>query len=427
MSTQTPAPAVTDAITKLWSAIEGREDELVDLIANLVQRPSELGHEAAAQTYVAKHLADSSLAPDVWELDADLVNLPNAGNSGVPFEGRPNVAATRPGGGGGRSLILNGHIDVVSPEPVSAWSYDPWSATIVGDKMFGRGAHDMKSGVGINLFLPRLLRDLDITLGGDLIIQSVIEEECTGNGALAASLRYSADAAIITEPTAGTFTAAHVGVLWFKVAITGKSWHAMQAYKGVNAILKARAVMDALVDLDRQLNEQPVHPAFEGVEHPINLNIGVIQGGDWPSTVPGSCEMHCRLCFYPGQTVTDVRAQIEAAVQSVVDADPWLQEHPPVITYDGFQSAGSTIEMDAPVVKLLGGWHERVAESPMLPRAGTGINDMRYFIFAGTPSGCYGAGGGNSHAADEWLDLTTLVPTAKVVGAFMLAWCGVVE
>lgn len=421
------SPAVANAIDKLWTAIEDRQDELVDLIANLVRRPSELGDEAAAQAYVAEQLADASLAPDVWELEPDLINLSNAGNSGVPFAGRPNVAATRSGGGGGRSLILNGHIDVVSPEPVSAWTYDPWGATIVGDRMYGRGANDMKSGVGINLFLPRLLRDLDITLGGDLIIQSVIEEECTGNGALAASLRYPADAAIITEPTGGTFTAAHVGVLWFKVAITGKSWHAMQAYLGVNAILKARAVIDALVELDRQLNDQPVHPAFAGIEHPINLNIGVIQGGDWPSTVPGSCELHCRLCFYPGQTVAEVRAAIEAAIQTAVEADPWLQEHPPVITYDGFQSAGSEIAMDAPVVQLLGGWHERVTGSPMLPRAGTGINDMRYFNFAGTPSGCYGALGANSHAADEWLDLTSLVPTAKVVGAFMLDWCGVVD
>jgi acetylornithine deacetylase len=419
--------SVSPAVAKLWEMIEQREDELIELVAELVRRPSELGQEGGAQAFVADQLRESGLSTDVWDLDADLLTLPNAGKSGVPFTDRPNVVGSLAGAGGGHSLILNGHIDVVSPEPVSGWTYDPWAATIDGGRMYGRGAHDMKSGIGLNLFLPRLIRDLGIELGGDLIVQSVIEEECTGNGALAASLRYPADAAIVTEPTGGSFTAAHVGVMWFKVAISGKSWHAMEAYKGVNAILKARVIIDTLVALDQRLNEQPVHPAFAGIEHPINLNIGVIQGGDWPSTVPGRCELHCRLCFYPGQSVTDVRAAVEEAVYAATTNDPWLAEHPPVISYDGFQSAGSTVSLDEPMVRLLGTWHEAVVGSPMTPRSGTGINDMRYFNFAGIPAGCYGTSGGNGHAADEWLDLASLVPTAKVLGATILDWCGVVE
>ena len=420
-------PPVSSAIAKIWELIEQRQDELVTLIAELVRRPSELGHEAEAQWFVANYLRASGLTTDVWDLDPGLLALPNAGDSGVPFTNRPNVVGTLAGAGGGRSLILNGHIDVVSPEPVSAWTHDPWAATIDGGSIYGRGAHDMKSGIGLNLFLARLVSDLGIRLGGDLIVQSVIEEECTGNGALAASLRYPADAAIVTEPTGGTFTAAHVGVIWFKVAITGKSWHAMEAHKGVNAILKARPIIDALVELDRRLNEQSVHPAFAGIEHPINLNFGVIRGGDWPSTVPGRCELHCRLCFYPGQSVAEVRATIEETVHAAADDDPWLAAHPPVISYDGFQSAGSTVSLDQPVVQVLERWHEAVVGSPMEPRAGTGINDMRYFNFAGIPAGCYGASGGNGHAADEWLDLASLVPTAKVLGATILEWCGVVE
>ena len=226
------------AIERLWGEIERREDELIETVAELVRRPSPLGAEAEAQEYVAQHLAESGLDVEVWDLDESIKTLPNAGDSGVPFPGRPNVAGVRKGVGGGRSLIVQGHIDVVSPEPVEAWSYDPWQATIVGDRMYGRGAHDMKSGDALNMMLPRLLRDLGIELAGDLIIQSVIEEECTGNGALDAARRYPADAAVITEPTGGQFTHAHVGVLWFRIGIVGKSWHAMQAWYGVNAITK---------------------------------------------------------------------------------------------------------------------------------------------------------------------------------------------
>jgi acetylornithine deacetylase len=416
-------PTTTPAIERLWQEIERREDELIETVAELVRRPSPLGHEAEIQGYVAEHLRASALEVEVWDLDKAVTSLPNAGDSGIPFAGRPNVTGRRIGAGGGRSLILNGHVDVVSPEPVEAWSYDPWQPTVVGNRMYGRGAHDMKSGDALNLMLPRLLRDLGIELQGDLIIHSVIEEECTGNGTLAASLRDRADAAIVTEPTGGLLTHAHVGVLWFRVGVTGKAWHAMQAWRGVNAITRAIPIMQALQALDARLNEQ-THPAFASIEHPINLNIGVIQGGGWPSTVPGACELHCRLSCYPGQSVAETRREIEAAIASAVAGDPWFVEHPVSIVWDGFQSAGSVVALDEPSMRLLGAWHERVFGAPMTGIAGTGINDMRYYNFAGVPAGCYGALGGNAHGADEWLDLRSLVPTAKVLGAFILDWCG---
>src|SRR5215204_7330429 len=153
-------------IDRLWTEFDRREDELIETVAELVRRPSPLGDEAAAQSYVADHLAASGLAVDVWDLDDSIKALPNAGDSGVPFAGRPNVVGIQKGSGGGRSLIVQGHIDVVSPEPVSAWSYDPWQATVVSDRMYGRGAYDMKSGDALNLMMPRLLRDLGIQLAG---------------------------------------------------------------------------------------------------------------------------------------------------------------------------------------------------------------------------------------------------------------------
>lgn len=410
-------------VERLWKAIDDRQDELVGLVADLVRRPSLLGQEAAAQEYVANHLRETGLSVDVWEIDESLKQQPEAGDSGVPFAGRPNVAGTFSGIGGGRSLILNGHIDVVSPEPISDWTHDPWAAEIVDGKMYGRGALDMKSGIAINVFIPRLLRDLGISLKGDLIVQSVIEEECTGNGALDASLRYNADAAIVTEPSDGRFTSAHVGVMWFRVNVAGRAAHAAVAPTGVNAISKAVPIIKALEELDRKMNET-IHPAFQGMNHPINLNIGVIRGGDWPSTVPGACELHCRLSFFPGRSVGEIRKEVEAAIQSAADADPWLRDHRPEVTYDGFQSSGSTVSPDAPSVVLLGEWHRRVTGEEMTMQSGTGINDMRYFNFQGIPAGCYGASGANGHAADEWLDLASLRRASKVLGAFVLDWCG---
>ena len=123
----------------------------------------------------------------------------------------------------------------------------------------------------------------------------------------------------------------------------------------------------------------------------------------------------------------EMHALIEDAVCEAAAQDDWLRAHPPIVTYDGFQSSGSIVSLDEPSVQTLGTWHRRVIGTPMPKIVGTSINDMRYYNFVGIPAGCYGATGANGHAADEWLDLTSLVPTAKVIGGFVLEWCGVAE
>jgi acetylornithine deacetylase len=414
---------------RLLAEIQEREDELVDLVQRLVRCRSVLGNEAEAQQEVAAYLRSAGLEPDVWDLPDDILARPGAGNSGVPFPGRPNVAATLYGTGGGRSLILNGHIDVVSPEPLANWSHDPWAAEIVGRRMYGRGAYDMKSGLAANLFLARLLRELEIPLRGDLTVQSVIEEECTGNGALATVFRdderYRADAVVITESTNYTYTAAHVGVLWFRVEVLGQAVHAAVAWQGQNAIYKMMPIIQELQALDAELNTQ-THPAYAGIEHPINLNVGVIHGGDWPSSVAGTCAIDCRLSMYPGTTVEETRARIEAAVDRATERDGWLSEHPPVITWHGFQSPGSEVAPEEPLVRTLSLHHEQTTGRRLPAHSGTGTNDMRNFIvYGGMPALCYGMNGHGAHEADEWLDLDSLVPVTKVLASFTLDWCGV--
>lgn len=411
-------------ISRVWQAIDQRQQDLIDLTADLVRIPSLLGDEAPIQRFVADYLRDAGMATESWDLDPSILDLPNAGRSGIDFTGRPNVTARRAGKGGGRSLILNGHVDVVSPEPVGAWSHDPWGAGIVGDRMYGRGAYDMKSGVAINLFLVRLLRDLGIELRGDLSVHSVIEEECTGNGALAASVRERADACIVTEPAGGLWYRAHLGVIWFKVRIEGVSAHAGHAWQGVNAIVKSVPVIEALRDLNEALNTQ-VHPVWEGIHHPINLNVGVIQGGDWPSTVPGACELRCRTSFFPGTSVEEMRATIERVVAEAAQSDPWLREHPPVVSYEGFSTAGVIVDPAEPFVRVLEDAHRAATGAELKPYVATAVTDQRYYAFQGTPATCYGASGGNAHAADEWLDLTSMAPAAKAIARFVIDWCGV--
>jgi acetylornithine deacetylase len=212
--------------------------------------------------------------------------------------------------------------------------------------------------------------------------------------------------------------------MWFRVRITGKSAHAGWAWQGVNAIVKTAPMIQALQDLDFVLNTK-VHPLYEGIHHPINLNIGVIHGGDWPSTVPGACELHCRVSFFPDMSMADMRATIEEAIARAVEDDEWLTEFPPEIVYDGFQTNGVALDPDEPLLTVLEAAHHSVMGTPLQRQFATAVNDMRYYIFEGMPATCYGASGGNGHAADEWLDLDSLSPVAKSLAAFIVDWCGV--
>ena len=412
------------ARSSLFSAIDSRSEQLIATLAELVREPSVLGNEAGVQGVVARHLREAGLRVESYDIPDNTPKQPNGGNSGVPFAGRPNVHAYRSGTGSGRSLILNGHVDVVSPEPVSAWAHDPWGAEIVGDRMYGRGAYDMKSGVAVNLFLTRLLNDLQIPLAGDLTIHSVIEEECTGNGALAASLRDAADACLIPESTNYQLTVAHPGVIWFRVRVEGRSAHAGWAWKGVNAIVKAVPIINALAQLNDDLNLQ-VHPLWADQHHPINLNIGVIEGGDWPSTVPGACELRCRTSFFPGTAVEEMQGKIEEAVHAAAQTDEWLCEHPPVISYDGFRTNGVILDLNEPLVTMMRSTFTAVTGETMEYKVGAAVTDQRYYSFQGIPATCFGACGDEAHGADEWVDLTSLPVVAKVMGSFILDWCGV--
>ena len=224
----------------------------------------------------------------------------------------------------GRSLILNGHIDVVSPEPVSLWSGAPFSARREGDWLYGRGAGDMKAGLAAIVGAVRGLRRLGVTPRAPVQLQSVVEEECTGNGALACVLAgHTADAAILTEPTQGAIWTAQVGVLWFAVRVLGAPAHAGDAGEGANAIEAAYAVIEALRALEAELNVvRP--PLYASYPHPINLNVGEIHGGDWPSTVAGECVIRCRLATFPGEPVEQLKARVEETVASVGASRPEL-------------------------------------------------------------------------------------------------------
>ena len=415
------------------AAIGSEADWMEDLLVRLVEAPTVLGNEEPGQEVMEAAFAECCLDARSVPLDAEALR---AATGASPFtwdvEGKRNVVAGWPAGGAGetrgRSLILNGHIDVVPPAAEALWTHPPFEAVRGGDWLYGRGAGDMKAGLVAMTGAVRALARAGYAPAAPVQLQSVVEEECTGHGALQCLLDGArADACVIAEPHPDHITVAQVGVLWFHVDIAGVPAHAARASRlGFNAIDAAGDVLAALRGLEARLNENPP-PPFDAFEHPINLNPGVISGGDWPSTVAATCTLSCRIGLYPGQDPEDARVQVEEAVAQAAASSPQLAEHPPRVRYDGFSSEGSIVDRAEPVVAALSDAYARVhGERPELV-ATTATTDVRHFVRAGIPAVCFGPRAERIHGIDERVSMHSVIESAQVLGLFIRDWCGLVR
>jgi len=417
------------------SEVDLRFDDTVEFLRQLVREPSMLGHERGAQDLVFARLTQMGFSPEMWDLDVEhlrkhplFVDLSSMYPE-LTYDNRPNVTAVWPAAAsGGRSLILNGHIDVVSPEPVSAWTHDPWGAAVEGDWLYGRGTADMKSGVAAMLLAVEAIRAAAVELRGDLGLQSVIEEECGGNGTLACCLRgLTADAAVVTEPTGhvGAFEAV-VGIFWFRVRTTGRAGHPSEAGSAVNAIDKMYVVIEGLRQLEEEVNATLQHPLYRELDHPLNLVVGIIRGGDWPSTVPADCMIECRMSFEPGVTMSEAEGRVAEAVAAAAENDPWLRDSPPVVEFFGGQAEPAVANRDGPLVRLLDRCHQKVYGAPLGLHSFTGSTDQRFFTNqVGGEAIAYGPSGEGFHGTEERVLLPSVRQTAEVLALCIMDWCGV--
>jgi acetylornithine deacetylase len=291
---------------------------------------------------------------------------------------------------------------VVPATPEHHWTHDPWGAEIVDGRMFGRGAADMKAGVVAMLGAVKALRATD--LAGDIHIETVIEEECTGNGAAACRARGpKPDAAIIPEPFNHAALVAQVGVLWATVTVEGKAAHAERADQAVNAALAAIPVIERIKALEAEVNDGGLR---------LNYNIGVVRAGDWASSVPEECLLEVRLAAQPGADLEAVKARFEERVEAPV-------------TWRGFHAHGFRIDPNQPLFDVLAEAHRQVHGDAMQHLEFTGTTDARAFVVHhDTPATCYGPIGANLHAPDEWVDLQSVKDTTLVLALAAEAWCG---
>ena len=421
------------ALAEIRAAVDSNFAAQIAATADLVRIPSLRFAEGPAQDFMADALARRGYEVDDWTIRlADLQPLPGFG----PIEGdfsraRSVVGTHRPAGPvRGKSLILQGHCDVVPEGPRAMWTDPPYAATVRDGWMYGRGAGDMKSGTMAALFALDAIRAAGFEPAARVHLQSVIEEESTGLGALSTLQRgYRADLCVIPEPSDLSVNRAQVGVLWFKLRVAGRPTHVAVAGEGANAIEAAFHLIAALRAMEADWNARAAaDPVYAGVPHPLNFNPGRIAGGDWASSVPAWCEVDCRMGLLPGWSLDDCKAEIAATVAQAARAHRFLANNPPEIVWNGFQAEGYVLGTDAdPGLATLRAARADVTglDAPLPEHRMTALTDTRFYgLYYGMPAFCFGPRAQNIHGFDERVDLASVREVTETLACFVARWCG---
>jgi acetylornithine deacetylase len=417
-------------VEQIGRAIDARRVELVALTQRLIQIESVTGNEGAIQGFIADELARMGLAVDVWTPDLAALSTHPAyfPVAGLDFTRRPNVVGIWKGTGGGRSLLVNGHVDTIPIEPAARWTHGALSGGEERGRVYGRGASDMKGGLAVMTMAVRVLQDLGLRLRGDVILEYVVDEELTGYGTLAAVQRgYRADAGISLETSDLHVQPACIGRLWFTVTLKGLAVGISRHWEGVSAIDMGLLVVQAIKELERRRRADLRHPLYPDNRSALPCVVCMFHAGTFPSAVPDSAVLRGSLGLLPQENVKEVQRQVTDQILRVAEADPWLRGHPPVVEFKEVGADGAEIPVDHPIVRTVCAAFRAVTGSAPTVGGRTGGADTRYLIKHGqTPTVIFGPGvTSEMHAVNESVPIANLVTATKTLALAIAEWCGI--
>ena len=399
-------------------------DRTVADLTALIRTPSITGSEEAVSVWAADALRELGLDVEVLRPDLDRHRAdPDWPGEEMPRTTLP-VVLGRAGRPGGRRVILSGHLDVVPPGDPATWTVDPWGAEIRDGRLYGRGACDMKGGVASILAAVRALRQAGTLqrLDGELLVVLVPSEEDGGQGTLAA-IRAGAvgDAAIITEPSNLDVVVAHAGAITFRLTVPGRAAHASQRREGVSALDNLFTLTQALGIDEARRNEAETDPLMTALGLPYPTIIGIVQGGEWASTVLDRVVADGRYGVRLGQTPAEAEDELRACIDAACAADPFLREHPATLEITGGRFGSARVPSDHPLPAGLASLVEEVTgRRPTLLGEPYGA-DMRLFVGVGdTPCVIFGPGDVRfAHSADEHVPIDEVVTCARVLAEWV--------
>jgi acetylornithine deacetylase len=414
--------------------VDAHADRLINILRDLVQIPSEnhppTGEEEGCQNFVVKFLDRLGWNPRSY-IPSEVPGITEHPFfwKGRDYSNRPNVYAKRSGSGGGRSLILSGHIDTV-PVGTPPWKFDPFGATVEGNRLYGRGSVDMKCGIATNLFVAEALTELGITLAGDLTIETVVDEEFGGvNGTLAGRVSgILADAAIISEPSFLRVCPAQRGGRAVHITFANPNEGILSDVDSCVAE-QLRVFLNAVpVFREQRLRTAKKHPLYAHLSNPVPVTIARIHTADWGTHEPPNTPDRCRVEVFwqamPGETVEDIDREFFEWFDGLIAANPGVFPERPSISYPHRWLPGSALNPDHNLVEVLGNIAEATTGERPAVQGIEGPCDMYVFHEFGMPAVLWGARGGNLHHVDEYVEIDSVIQATKVLLAFVLHWCG---
>jgi acetylornithine deacetylase len=413
---------------QIVGAVEERRDDVVSFLQRLIQFDSVTGNETEIQAFIADYLTELALEVDAFDADPDaLRQYPGFLEPERPLAGRPNVVGVWRGRGGGRSILLNGHVDTVPLEPLSEWARGPLSGSLADGKVWGRGASDMKGGVAAMTMAVVILRGLGLRPGGDVILEYVVDEERTGLGTLACVHRgYRADAGICCETSDLEVMPACIGRMWFTIHVRGKPAGISARWEGVSAIDKAVKLVAAVEALEAMRIQDLAHPLFPDNRGALPCAVTMFRAGTFPSITPEEATLRGSMGLMPYEDPAEAEAQLRQQIMRVCEADPWLRHHPAdLTTQGGYVAAGAEIPAGHPIVDTVSRSFRQVTGREPVLSARMGASDTRFLIKRGlTPTVIFGPGTTSQmHAMNEHVPVDNVVIATKVLALAIHDWC----
>ncbi len=387
------------------------------------------GEYIKCQEYIESLLKEMGIDEiDKWNIDcAKLKAFPGSGV--IPdrdLTDIPVLVGIFKGTGRGKSMILNGHYDVVSPGQLENWKYEPFKATVEVNKLFGRGAYDMKGGIASMIFALKCIQDSGFVLRGDVIIESVPDEELTSMGTLSCCQRgYRAQAALIPEPTELNPLIAMRGNLNGKITVFGRAGHGDMPQPhwreggAVNAISKAVKILQALEELTEEWRTRP--DKRHKYLPPDMVLPTLIHGGEWIIMYPEKCEIEFNSDFIPN--TTNLKDEIEEKIKLVANGDSWMSNHPPRFETNPWLY-GAEIDENDPIVKVVSEASEDVGHNPKIGGFASLTDAIHLINYAKTPTVTIGPSGGGIHEANEFVYIDSLISATKILALTLMRWCG---
>ena len=422
---------------KVLQTIEERRDEIIGLTRELVKTPSENkppdGEELACQKIIHGFFRKAKIKTNfIYLKDVPGLKDHSAYLTGRNYKNRPNVAAAYKGSGKGRSLLLSGHIDTM-PAGNGKWKHAPFSADIEDGKLYGRGAFDMKAGLSSMMMAIRILKDLSIRLKGNLLFESVVDEEHAGcNGTLANRLiGHNADAAILAEPSSLDIYPAHKGFRIVHLIVKGHSGMSFAGEKLDNPVEHVGRLIECIkMFREKRRKDTNIPPIYKDDKDPVPVFMPKLQAGEFsyriPMTIPDTCKLEVYWQTMPGENQEDIEKEFFGFLDSWCKKDKFFKRNSPKCEFSHRWMPGTQIGKNHPIVKTVKEVAEEITNQTINIKGAPYPCDLFIFnLYGNMPGIVLGPRGGNAHGIDEFVYVEDIINLTKIFALIAMEWCGI--